>query len=143
MKDKYQIQREILNFAIQHFTKIIDTLTGIEKLNQVSLGLEGWFRIELAKTIEHTDYLLKIRNKGADLQLVNNEFIELKAAADLNLNYILPGTKKQSCLFLGKPRGRLLNSNKHIIELEIKKKTNAQFEIIHLKNNWYIGLIYN
>ena len=142
MDDKFQIQKEVSRYACEHFPTIIETLTGIEKLDQMTLGLEGWFRIELAKAIGQTDLLLKIRNKGADLKLKNNEYLELKAGADLNFHYILKGIKNQPCLFLGKPRGRISDFDKEKIELEFKKRTNAYFEIKRLKYNWYIGLIY-
>jgi|LSQX01.2.fsa_nt_gb hypothetical protein len=143
MDNKYQIQKKIFFIACDHFPNIIKTLSGIEKLNQRTLGLEGWFRIELAKAIEHTDFLVRICNRGADLKLKNGEYLELKAAANLNFNYILDGAKNHPCLFLGKPRGQNSDFCKEKIELEFKKRTNASIQINRLYNNWYIGLIYN
>jgi hypothetical protein len=142
MEQKYPIQKEVFKIACSHFPKVIDTLTGIDKLNQLTLGLEGWFRVELAKALENTDLLMGIRNKGADLNLKGNENLELKAGADLNFHYILKGMEGQPCLFLGKPRGKLYNSNLEMIENEFEKRIKVYKEIFRLKNNWYLGLIY-
>jgi hypothetical protein len=50
MKNKNEIYDKIFRYACIHFPTVIHTLTGIEKLNQLTLGLEGWFRIELKIT---------------------------------------------------------------------------------------------
>ena len=44
-----KIYDTIFECACNHFPHAIKPLSGIEKLNQPTLGLEGWFRVELLK----------------------------------------------------------------------------------------------
>jgi hypothetical protein len=73
MKDKNEIYNKIFGYTCKHFPIVIHSLTGIEKLNQLTLGLEGWFRVELVKALENTKIVNKICNKGADLLLENGD----------------------------------------------------------------------
>jgi hypothetical protein len=143
MKNEYLVQKEVFRYACDHFPTVIHTLTGIEKLNQPTLGLEGWFRIELAKAIEKTNILQRISNRGVDLILKDGQFLELKAGADMNFKYILNGADEYPCLFLGKPRGKYSAYDKNMLTIEFKNKSLFQIkiEMERLQNNWYIGLI--
>jgi len=143
MEAKYSIQKKIYQSALNHFKNEIHTLNAAEKLNQNTLGLEGWFRVELINAVEGKNLIEKICNKGADLKLSNNDYLVLKAATDFNFTYIINGIKNYPCLFLGKPRGKRENFTKEMLEFEFKKRTNAVVEMKRLQNNWYIGLIYN
>jgi hypothetical protein len=143
MKNKNEIYNIIFEYACKHFPTVIHTLTGIEKLNQLTLGLEGWFRIELVKALENTTIVNKICNNGADLLLENGDYLELKAGADLNFTYILLGAKEQHCLFLGKPRfKRIIYNKEKIISEFVRRDPTLTVKLQPLKDNWYIGLIY-
>lgn len=144
MKDNKGLYLDILGKACIHFSRAIDTLSAIESLNQKTLGLEGWFRIELIKALDGTEIIHKVCNKGPDLKLKDNSFLELKAAADLNYEYIIKGSNICPCLFLGKPRSN--NSSKVdplTIERDFKQRSKSQIyvNICPLRDDWYLGLI--
>jgi hypothetical protein len=143
MENENEIYNKIFRYACKHFSTAIHTLTGIEKLNQPTLGLEGWFRVELIKALEKTEIVNKISNKGADLLLENGDYLELKAGADLNFSYILDGVKTQNCIFLGKPRFKKIIYNKEKIVSEfISRDPTLNINLQPLEDNWFIGLIY-
>jgi hypothetical protein len=143
MKNSDEIFNEIFKYACSHFQTAIHILTGIEKLNQTTLGLEGWFRIELVKALENTSIVNKICNSGADLLLENGDYLELKAAANLSFPYLLQGAKKQRCLFLGKPRYiNIIYDKEKIISEFLRRDPTITVKLQPLKDNWYIGLIY-
>ena len=134
----------IFECACNHFPSVIKTLTAIERLNQPTLGLEGWFRIELVKSLENTTIVKRICNRGADLLLENGDYLELKAGADLNFNYILQGAKETHCLFLGKPRSKKIIYDKEKIIAEFQRRVPAlDIKLQQLKDNWYIGFVIN
>lgn len=128
--------------ALNHFRKVIDTLSAIEKLNQNTLGLEGWFRVELVKSLEGTKIIERISNKGADIKMIDGTELELKAAKDLNFGYLVNGAKNCPCLFLGKPRGKKKNLTMIQIKKELEEKANSKVLLEEIKENWYLGLIY-
>ncbi len=137
-----KIYDTIFECACNHFPHAIKSLSGIEKLNQPTLGLEGWFRVELVKALENTTIVNKICNRGADLLLDNGDFLELKAAADLNFTYILQGIKETHCLFLGKPRSKRIIYEKEKIMTEfLRRVPTLDIKLQQLEDNWYIGLI--
>jgi hypothetical protein len=142
MSKEYSLQMEVFNYAVSHFPNVMHTLSSIEKLNQKTIGLEGWFRIELIKALEQTDIIEKVNKKGSDLRLKNANYLELKAGADLNFSYILKGVKQCPCLFLGKPRGKRENFLKEDVILEFKKRDLVEIKIERLEYNWYLGLLY-
>lgn len=144
MESKYSNYYKILDIARNHFSKKMSTLKCIKELKQERLGLEGWFRIELVYAIKKDGNLeiIKIKNKGVDLEFSNGEYLELKAGVDLNVSYILKGADNQPCLFLGKPIWKTKKICKESIIKEFKNKADVTIKLEKLNDNWYIGLIY-
>jgi hypothetical protein len=143
MSKEYSFQIEVFNYAVSHFPNVMHTLSSIEKLNQKTMGLEGWFKIELIKALEQTDIIEKVNNKGPSLKLKNDTYLELKAGADLNFTYILKGVKQCPCLFLGKPRGKRESFMEEDVTLEFKKRDGVEIIIERFQHNWNLGLLYN
>ena len=65
-----------------------DSLRPIKKFP--TSGIEGWLKVEVVASLERTRYAVKkLNNKGPDLLLENNMMIELKAATDFNVPFII------------------------------------------------------
>jgi hypothetical protein len=63
-------------------------------------GIEGWLKVEVVAALG--ERVRAIRGKGPDMLLSDGTELELKAATDLNLIYILSGLEYGApCLFLG------------------------------------------
>ncbi|GEM_PF-4234178 len=142
-----EIYLKVFRYACKHFSSVIDTLSGTEKLVELNkkwnIGLENWFRTELLKALETTDIVIDICGRGSDLKLKNDGYLELKGATDLNFDYMLEKKPDHPILFLGKPRSKKIGYNKSKIEEDFLSTHHdySLYELRQFKNNWYIGLI--
>lgn len=64
-------------------------------------GIEGWLKVEAVAALGQK--IEALQNKGPDLLLRTGDKIQLKAATDLNIQYIREGATKYGtpCIFLG------------------------------------------
>lgn len=67
-------------------------------------GIEAWLKVEVVAALGQK--VAALQNKGPDILLSTGEQIELKAATDLNPQYIREGATKYNtpCIFLGDGR---------------------------------------
>jgi len=104
-----------------------------------SVGLEGWFRVEIIAALGNTQHAVKEIHPSPDLLLESGITIELKGATDFDTRYIKKGVKYGTpCLFLAN------GSNKNAIrkmELDKDVKLIRHETFSDGKNEWVIGLI--
>jgi hypothetical protein len=86
--------------------RVIQRKDSLESLQRFpKSGIEGWLKVEAVVALG--GLVCKLHNRGPDIELTDGTLIELKAATDLNSQYIRKGVSKcPSCLFLGDGRNR-------------------------------------
>jgi hypothetical protein len=107
-------------------------------------GIEGWLKVEAVRAL--ADLVRKLQNKGPDLQLIEDFFVELKGATECNQVGILdvlkkyqadPRYRRLACLFIGSgsniPRCiNYWNANARVLAYE-------RFSVG--TDDWIVGLI--
>ena len=127
---------EILKPVFEKIQNVKESLKNIKRFKQ--MGIEGWFKIVVISALN--DIMKSINNNGADITLRDDRKIELKAATDLNVNYIIKGATYYNslCLFLGDG-----NNEKSIEKIRnCKGIETIGVEIFEVDNEkWVVGLI--
>jgi hypothetical protein len=105
-------------------------------------GIEGWFKVEVVAALG--EKVIKLQNRGPDLILENGLEkqleIELKAATDLNPQYIRNGALNYSCLCL------FIGDGDDTVSLE-KLRQDPSIKIVDSdlffdgETNWIVGII--
>ena len=99
-------------------------------------GIEGWLKVEVVAALG--SLVCGLRNKGPDIELTDGTKLELKAATDLNIEYIRAGVSEGvACLFLGDA-----SDSKRLSQLDcdgIKMFVHQLFS--DGSSNWVIGLL--
>lgn len=127
---------EIFNAVAKRIKARRESLRGLARWKGKQIGIESWLKVEALRVLG--DKVRRVYGKGPDLELENNIRIELKAATDFNLSYILQGAKDAPCLFLADG-----NDLEKIQNLESDETTEIiGFDIFEVDGDkWVIGMI--
>ena len=128
------MKTEILNSVFERVESRKDSLKNLGCFNNI--GIEGWFKVEVIAALNGK--VKKIQNKGPDLLMQDRTEIELKAATDLNTNYIFSGASKYNvpCLFLGDR-----NNINQIQKLKSNNKFQVEYKAFNDGNgDWIVGI---
>jgi len=143
---------DIVKKIINHIKKNrMDALESMETFHKNKVGIEHWFKVEIVRALQDTEnYVISIKNKGPDLELINGELIELKGATDFNPKYYIEGLEQhitenedcKTCIALGfDPNNSLSDLKDSIIEKAKEFTFNFNFQIFDIDRNWYIVLL--
>jgi hypothetical protein len=122
--------------------RVMDRADSLLRIARFPLtGIEGWLKVEAVRALG--DLVQKLQNRGPDLGLVGDRFIELKGATDCNPSWILGGLKYQTdyprlaCLFIGS------GSNIPACVERLKQDSRVvAYETFSIgTDNWIVGLI--
>lgn len=132
-------QNEVFALVLNRIKEKTDSLIHL-KNNLGSLGLEGWFKVEVVAALGNTKYAVKkLNNLGPDVELVTGTKIELKADNGFYLTSYKNGALKYNCLCLFLTIG---SNTKQIIKLKSDRSLSLTYETFSDgENEWMIGLV--
>ena len=94
----FDLRSVVFTPVLERMKKRAGSLRNMKRFKKC--GIEGWLKAEVVAALG--EIVQEVRGKGADMLLSDGTELELKAATDLNLIYILNGLDYGvPCLFLG------------------------------------------